>query len=77
MASSPSSSPPGLADRPSAPGTGGPEEVRAMREELLGEVEAIRGELAQLGERMDFAERLLAKQREPDRLAPPRVREDG
>lgn len=63
--------------RPASPATGLPEEVRAMREELLGEVEAIRGELAQLGERMDFAERLLAKQREPDRLAPPRVREDG
>ena len=63
--------------RPTAAETGLREEVRAMREELVGEVETIRGELAQLGERIDFAERVLAKQREPERLGPPRLRGDG
>jgi hypothetical protein len=57
--------------RPTAAETGLREELRAMREELLGEVETHRGELAQLGERMDFAERLLARQRDAERLAPP------
>ena len=35
------------------------------------ELEAMRRELAELAERMDFAERLLAKQRDTERLAPP------
>jgi predicted nuclease with TOPRIM domain len=53
-----------------------PEDVRAQleefRSELLGEVQQLRTELSELGERMDFAERLLAKQREAERLGPPR-----
>jgi len=32
----------------------------------------VRREVAELAERMDFAERLLAKQRDGERLAPPR-----
>jgi hypothetical protein len=35
---------------------------------LLAEVEALRGEVAELAERLDFAERLLAKPREGQRL---------
>lgn len=53
--------------------------------ELRGDVEALRAgggleelaqvrhEVAELAERLDFAERLLAKQRESERLAPPRA----
>jgi hypothetical protein len=55
-----------------------PDEVRAdldeVRSELLSEVQRLRTEVGELGERMDFAERLLAKQREADRLAPPGAR---
>ena len=36
------------------------------------ELEAMRRELAELAERMDFAERLLARQREGERLVPPK-----
>ena len=44
-----------------------PEERDAMADEL----QQLRREIAELHERVDFAERLLVKQREPDRLAPP------
>lgn len=40
-------------------------------EKRLGEVENIRGRLAEMEERLDFTERLLAKRRESDRLSPP------
>ena len=40
--------------------------------ELVEAVEALRQEVAELAERVDFTERLLAKQRDADRLAPPR-----
>jgi hypothetical protein len=33
----------------------------AAREEILGELQAVREEVAELAERMDFAERMLAK----------------
>lgn len=33
----------------------------AARDELLGEMQAVRQEVAELAERMDFAERMLAK----------------
>jgi hypothetical protein len=36
------------------------------------EIEALRREVAELAERMDFLERLQAKPRDADRLAPPR-----
>ncbi|HYK83139.1 MAG TPA: hypothetical protein VEU55_08325 [Gemmatimonadales bacterium] len=52
-----------------------PEDVRgeldAFRAELLGDVQQLRTEVSELGERMDFAERLLAKHREAERLGPP------
>jgi len=48
------------------PGEGGD------REELVEALEALRREVAELAERVDFTERLLAKQRDAERLAPPR-----
>ena len=41
-------------------------------ETVLAELQRLREDVNELAERVDFAERLLAKQREPDRLAPPR-----
>ena len=53
-----------------------PEDVRGeldeLRSEFSGEVHQLRTEVSELSERMDFAERLLAKQRDGERLAPPR-----
>lgn len=43
-------------------------EVTGLREELDG----VRQEMSELAERLDFAERRLAKQREAERLAPPK-----
>ena len=40
--------------------------------EVLETLEQLRHEVAELAERVDFTERLLAKQREGERLAPPR-----
>ncbi len=57
-----------LRPRPEA----GKEELLGLREEVVQELQQMRREVAELGERMDFTERLLAKQREADRLAPPR-----
>ncbi len=45
--------------------------LRAEVEQLhhrLGEVDAMQGRIGELEERLDFAERLLAQHREPDRL---------
>ncbi len=47
-------------------------ELAEHKDALNQELEAVRHELAELAERMDFAERLLAKGREGQRLAPPR-----
>jgi len=41
------------------------------REEIREALDQLRHEVAELAERVDFTERLLAKQREADRLAPP------
>jgi len=38
----------------------------------LGEVEQVQQRLGELEERLDFAERLLTKQREAERIAPPK-----
>lgn len=52
-----------------------PEDVRQelddTRSEMLDELGRLRGEVGELAERLDFAERLLAKGRD-ERLAPPR-----
>ena len=49
----------------------GDEGVKALREDMQGEVQQLRHEVGELAERVDFAERLLAKQSEAARLAPP------
>lgn len=61
-----------LADRirPRGVEPGVKEELQLLREDLLTELQQARREIADLGERMDFAERLLARQRDPGRLAP-------
>jgi predicted nuclease with TOPRIM domain len=46
---------------------GGSDEMRHK----LGELADVQRRVAELEERLDFAERLLAKQREVERLAPP------
>lgn len=51
--------------------TAGGEEMKALREELGAELHQVRTELTELAERVDFAERLLAKQSEAARLAQP------
>lgn len=55
-----------LADRirPRAVDPGVREELQLLREDLLTEVQQARREIADLGERMDFAERLLVKRTE-------------
>jgi len=47
------------------------DEFAALRAELLETVGHMRQEVGELAERVDFTERLLAKQRETGRLAPP------
>lgn len=46
------------------------EDLRALRGELA-EIHLLRTEVAELAERLDFAERLLAQGRESGRLGPP------
>jgi len=59
-----------LARRLEGRGSGDPA-LRAELEQLhhrLGDVDALQGRIAELEERLDFTERLLAQTREPDRL---------
>ena len=42
------------------------------QDEVQADVQELRREVAELVERMDFMERLLAKSRDAERLAPPR-----
>ncbi len=44
------------------------DELQGLRDDVLNELRDVRREIAELGERVDFTERLLAKQREPGRL---------
>ncbi len=53
--------------------TGGAEGSARAVEDLRGEMEQLRHELGDLQERLDFAERLLARQREAERLPGPRT----
>ncbi len=48
------------------------EQLATLRAELLDELEQVRQQVSDLGERLDFTERVLAKQHEGERLAPPR-----
>ena len=45
-------------------------ELQILRDELMQEQQALRQDMGELGERLDFTERLLAKQREAERLPP-------
>ncbi|HEV2749748.1 MAG TPA: hypothetical protein VGV12_04380 [Gemmatimonadales bacterium] len=57
-------------------GTGVPEDVHReldqLRSEVEGDLQQLRTEVGELSERMDFAERLLAKNREDQRIGPPK-----
>jgi hypothetical protein len=44
------------------------DELQGLREDVLAELRDMRREVSELGERVDFTERLLAKQRDPERL---------
>jgi hypothetical protein len=60
---------------PSRPGEGDPLEGSRLLEDVqarLGELDQLKGRIDELEERVDFAERLLAKEREDQRLPPPR-----
>ena len=46
----------------------GAEELKALREDVRNELDGMRHDMGELAERVDFAERLLAKQREATRL---------
>ena len=48
-----------------------PEDDGGDKDAILAELQQLREEMTDLHERVDFAERMLAKQREVDRLAPP------
>ena len=66
-----------IADRIRRSGGGAvPEDVRReleqLRSEMEGDMQQLRTEVGELSERMDFAERLLAKQREDQRIGPPK-----
>ena len=51
--------------RPRGVEAGLKDEIQMLRDDMLTEVQQARHEIAELGERMDFAERLLAKRVEP------------
>lgn len=53
------------------PESGTKAELQALREQVVEDMQQVRREVAELGERVDFTERLLAKQSERERLAPP------
>ena len=57
-----------IADGPKREGSA--DQVAALRADLLDELQQVRQHVGDLAERVDFAERLLAKQREGDRLPP-------
>jgi hypothetical protein len=46
--------------------------VLGSSESVLTEVEELKRRLAEVEERLNFTERLLARERDPERLAPPR-----
>jgi len=48
------------------------EEVQVLREDLVAEIQQARREISDFGERVDFLERFIAKQREAERLPPAR-----
>jgi molybdenum-dependent DNA-binding transcriptional regulator ModE len=63
-----------LADRIRGGPRRGSDELRALGQELSAEIHAVRTEVADLAERVDFTERLLAKERAAPRPARPEGR---
>ena len=59
-----------IADRIRGKGEAG--RGKGATDAVVDELEGLRREVAELAERMDFIERLQAKPRDADRLAPPR-----
>ncbi len=47
-------------------------ELSEHREETTAQIANLQGQVGELAERLDFAERMLSKQKEAERLAPPR-----
>ena len=61
-----------LAERIRPRGTAaGTEQLQAQQDALAQELAETRHDVSELQERLDFAERLLAKQQDPARIAPP------
>ncbi len=55
------------------PGANSVEDIRALRESndaLAGEIDQLRGDISELQERVDFAERVFAKRRDDGALPP-------
>jgi uncharacterized membrane protein len=50
-------------------------ELQAQNQELRQELDGLRQELGEAQERLDFAERVLTRERRPDRLAEPGERD--
>lgn len=57
-----------VADRIRGGGPGGSDAMAHRLDDLIDEVEAVRGEVMELVERIDFAERLLARTQRPQEL---------
>jgi len=56
--------------RPKNVDAGVREELQVLREDLLAEIQQARHEIGDFGERVDFLERFIARQREAERLPP-------
>ena len=54
---------------PNAPGAVH-EALEGLREEMVTELQQLRHDVNEMGERLDFAERMLAQRREAERLPP-------
>jgi hypothetical protein len=61
-----------IAERIRGGGGGAANAPGAVHEALEGQLQQLRDEVNELGERMDFAERMLAQRREAERLPPAR-----
>ncbi|HEY6808912.1 MAG TPA: hypothetical protein VI160_09010 [Gemmatimonadales bacterium] len=63
-----------LRGRLAAPGADHSAEIAELQDELTGELESIRHEMDGFAERLDFTERMLAKQKDAERLGPGSVK---
>ena len=57
-----------VADRIRDGGAGGADQLAHRLDDLVEEIEAVRGEVTELAERLDFAERVLTRGREQSEL---------